>query len=75
MPLIYDLVDHEHARELCRIGDFLDQMPEASASRVRRVLALPSSVLPRHEWIRDGHTATKDSPVTRSPAQFTDTGS
>jgi len=31
MPLVYPFVDHEHARELRRIGDLLDQMPEAGA--------------------------------------------
>ncbi len=31
MPLVYHFIDHEHARELRRIGDFLDQMPEAGA--------------------------------------------
>lgn len=31
MPLVYPFIDHEHARELRRIGDILDQMPEAGA--------------------------------------------
>ena len=30
-PLVYPFIDHEHARELRRIGDLLDQMPEAGA--------------------------------------------
>jgi len=29
MPLVYPFIDHEHARELRRVGDLLDQMPEA----------------------------------------------
>ena len=28
-PIVYPFIDHEHARELRRIGDILDQMPEA----------------------------------------------
>jgi len=30
-PLVYPFIDHEHARELRRISDLLDQMPEAGA--------------------------------------------
>ena len=30
-PIVYPFIDHEHARELRRIGDLLDQMPEAGA--------------------------------------------
>ena len=30
-PIVYPYFDHEHARELHRIGDFTDQIPEASA--------------------------------------------
>ncbi len=28
-PIVYPFIDHEHGRELRRIGDILDQMPEA----------------------------------------------
>ena len=31
MLLVYPFIDHEHARELRRISDLLDQMPEAGA--------------------------------------------
>jgi IS5 family transposase len=31
MSLVYPFIDHEHARELRRIGDLLDQMPGAGA--------------------------------------------
>ena len=31
MPLVYPFVDHEHARELRRMGDILDRIPEADA--------------------------------------------
>lgn len=30
-PLVYPFIDHEHGRELRRIGDILDQIPEAGA--------------------------------------------
>ena len=29
-PIVYPFINHEHGRELRRIGDILDQMPEAS---------------------------------------------
>ncbi|MCK9997371.1 MAG: ISNCY family transposase [Candidatus Krumholzibacteria bacterium] len=31
LPIVYPFIDHEHARELRRISDILDQMPEASS--------------------------------------------
>jgi IS5 family transposase len=31
LPIVYPFVAHQHARELRRISDILDQMPEASS--------------------------------------------